>query len=138
MLACQPKYPHTTSLRSTACSPHPAPFYLYLSQPSYSLKIKHLCISLQCVSSLRLQYRYTPVESLSGSPSLAISLSTFQFISYEDIPFNWYMVAGISQVSSRINLALWHLYIEDFFLHRQESVILTELIKDYLSLEQLI
>jgi len=45
------------------------------------------------------------------------------------------MVAGISKVSSRINLALWHLYIEDFFLRRWESVILAELIKDLLSLE---
>lgn len=98
---------------------------------SGSLEIKHFCIPLPCVSLLQLWYRYNPVVSLSG----ALSLSTFQLISCEDIRFSWCMVAGISQVSLRINLALWHLYIEAFFLHRWESVILTELIKDYLSLE---
>lgn len=47
------------------------------------------------------------------------------------------MVAGISQVRGKINDALRHSCIEDFFLHRLESVILIELIKDYLSLEKI-
>lgn len=129
LCACpSPKHVHTALLRNTAYSPYPAPFYQRLSN---SLKDK----TLQCVSSLQLWYRYTPVVPLSGSPSLAISLSTFQSISCEDIPFDWYMVAGVSQVSSRIKFACWHLYIEDLLLHGGESVILAELINNYLSLE---
>lgn len=46
------------------------------------------------------------------------------------------MVADTSQVRWKINCALWHLCIEDYFLHRLESVMWTELTKNYLSLEQ--